>query len=106
MAVADNWFEGYLPKVLDSREYRAGKTAVFVLFDEDDGAGDVENNVNLFVLSPSTPVAGRDGTRLTHYSTLRATEEMLGLETSQAGAATAPELRDGLQSELVRGIGS
>ena len=38
MAVADNWLEGYLPKVLDSREYRAGKTAVFVLFDEDDGA--------------------------------------------------------------------
>lgn len=94
MAVADNWLAGYLPKVLDSREYRAGKTAVFVLFDEDDGAGDVENNVNLFVLSPSTPVAGRDGTRLTHYSALRATEEMLGLGLL-GGAATAPDLRAG-----------
>ncbi len=94
IAVADNWVKGYLPKILDSAQYRAGKTAVFVFFDEAEGSGDVENQINMFVLSPSTPNGARDNTRLTHYSTLRATQEMLGLGLL-GGAATAPDMRAG-----------
>ena len=92
IAAADNWAKGYLPKILDSAQYRAGKTAVFVFFDEAEGSGDVENQVNMFVLSPSTPKGAAIGTRFTHYSTLRATEEMLGLGLI-GGAATAPDMR-------------
>ncbi len=94
IAVADSWMKGYLPKILDSAQYRAGKTAVFVFFDEAEGSGDVENQINMFVLSPSTPKGARDNTRLTHYSTLRATQEMLGLGLL-GGAATAPDMRAG-----------
>ena len=92
--VADSWASSYIPKILDSAQYRAGKTAVFVFFDEDSGSGAVENNVNMFVLSPSTPVGARVSTRLTHYSTLRATEEMLGLGLI-GGAASANDMRAG-----------
>jgi hypothetical protein len=76
---ADNWLKGYLPKVLDSPQYQAGRTAVFVFFDENGGGGAVPNPVPMFVMSPSTPAGARVGTHLTHYSTLRATQEMLGL---------------------------
>ena len=96
IGTADDWVKSYLPKVLDSAEYRAGKTAVFVFFDEGNGSGDVETNVSMFVLSPSTPTSARDATRLTHYSTLRATEEMLGLGLL-GGAATANDLRAGFK---------
>lgn len=92
--VADSWMKGYLPKILDSPQYRAGRTAVFVFFDEGEGKSDVESQINLFVLSPSTPKKARDSTRLTHYSTLRATQEMLGLGLL-GGAGTATDMRAG-----------
>lgn len=93
---ADAWARSYVPKILDSAQYRAGRTAVFVFFDEDSGTGAVENNVNMFVASPSTPVGARVSTRLTHYSTLRATEEMLGLGLI-GGAASANDMRGGFR---------
>ena len=63
----DVWLSVWLRRILSSRSYLAGSTAVFVMWDED---GDIPN----IVVSPST----RPGTALTtpfdHYSALHTTE--------------------------------
>ncbi len=74
---ADQWLSHRLPGILASRQYRAGRTAVFVTYDENEGTR--PNRVTSVVIAP-TAVAGTVSTRrLTHYSLLRATQRMFGL---------------------------
>jgi hypothetical protein len=87
----DRWLAQWMPKFLDSAEYRAGRTAVFLTWDEDDFKG--TNQIATLVVSPSTPGGLRVATRYDHYSMLRTTEEMLGLPTTLGAAATAPSMR-------------
>ncbi|MEZ5411616.1 MAG: hypothetical protein R2761_26520 [Acidimicrobiales bacterium] len=81
----DSWLADHLGPVLDGADYRAGTTAVFVLWDED-------HPVPNLVIAP-TATAGRlslDGAG--HAAALRTMEELLGLPLL-AGAADAPSLR-------------
>jgi len=86
VATGDNWLKGWMPKILGSAAYQSGNTAVVLMYDE------YTSLPNVFI-TPST----RPGTVLTatvnHYALLRSTEEMLGIPTFIAGAATAPSLR-------------
>jgi phospholipase C len=68
----DSWLGSWLARLWTSDLYRAGKTAVFVVWDEPTPMPNI-------VMSPSTPVAERVGAPFDHYSLLRTTEEMLGL---------------------------
>jgi hypothetical protein len=87
----DDWLAQWMPKVLDSPQYAAGNTAVFLTWDEDDyGSG---NHIATIVISPSTPAGLKVGTRYDHYAMLRTTEEMLGLPTTVGAAASAPSMR-------------
>ena len=86
----DQWLSRFLPKVLNTPQYTAGKTAVFVTFDEDDGSSG--NRIATMVLSPSTGFGARSGVAYTHYSLLRTLEEMLGLPLL-GGATYANSLR-------------
>ena len=72
--------------MLTSPEYRAGATAVVVVYDE---YTPVHNAVVAPSVRPGTVVAARAD----HYALLRATEEMLGLGAFLGGAAAAPDLR-------------
>jgi hypothetical protein len=90
ISTGDSWLSTFLPKVLASPQYRNGGTAVFVTFDEDDGSA--ANHVPMFVIAPSVPVGSRSPSSFNHYSLLRTTEEMLGLEKLGA-AVTAPSMR-------------
>jgi hypothetical protein len=90
VSTGDGWLSTFLPKVLDSVQYRAGNTAVFVTFDEDDGSA--ANHVPMLVLAPSVPAGTRSAGSFDHYSLLRTTEEMLGLKRLGA-AAGAPSMR-------------
>ena len=87
----DTWLATWMPKFLGSPEYRAGRTAIFLTFDEDDHSEG--NHIATLVISPSTPAGAIDGTRYDHYSMLRTTEEMLGLPPVLGAAATAPSMR-------------
>jgi hypothetical protein len=94
VADGDTWLSGFMPKVLASAEYAAGRTAVFLTWDEDDsilGLGD--NHIPTLVIAPSVPAATRVTDRLDHYAMLRATQEMLGLTPLLGSAATAADLR-------------
>ena len=85
----DSWLAGFLPRILNSRAYRSGTTAVFVTWDE--GSGD--NHVATLVLAPSTPSGTMPTRSFDHYSLLRTTEELLGIRRHLAAAATAASMR-------------
>jgi hypothetical protein len=87
----DTWLAQWMPKILDSPEYRAGNTAVFLTWDEDDYSG--ANQIATLVVSPSTPAGAKSATRFDHYSMLRTTEELLGLPPTLGAAANASSMR-------------
>jgi phosphatidylinositol-3-phosphatase len=78
VTVGDAWVKKFMAKVLRTRQYRWGKTAVFVTFDEASG-GSAGNHIPTIVVAPSVRRGQRSGAWLTHYSLLRATERMLNL---------------------------
>jgi hypothetical protein len=72
----DRFLRSYVPALMATSEYRSHSTAIFITWDENDGAGG--NRVPCIVISPFTHGV-RDGTRYTHYALLRTTEALLGL---------------------------
>lgn len=91
VGTGDRYLAGLVPKIVNSPEYQAGKTALFITYDEDDGGG--TNHIPTLVISPHTPAGTRSAGRFTHYSLLRTTEELLGLKQHLGAARTAPSMR-------------
>lgn len=89
----DKWLSTFLPKALASRQYRAGSTAVFVTWDEDDYHHN--QHIPTLVLAPSVPRGIKVGTTFNHYSMLRTTEELLGIGRYVGNAANASSMRRG-----------
>jgi phosphatidylinositol-3-phosphatase len=79
VAVGDNWLQRWFAKILASPAYVAGRTVVFVTWDEDDGSA--SNRVPTIVVSASTPPGTRSATGFNHYSLLETTERLLGITT-------------------------
>jgi hypothetical protein len=90
VSVGDAWLAKTMQAIINSRQYRAGKTAVFVTWDEDDGSA--ANRVALIAVAPTIPARTRDHARLSHYSLLRTTEQLLGLRPL-GNAARARSMR-------------
>jgi phosphatidylinositol-3-phosphatase len=90
----DAWLGAWVPKILDSAEYRSGAMALFITFDEDDHSAN--NHIATVVISPSTPAGLTDNGSYNHYSLLRTTEEMLGLPVTLGGAVAAMSMRPGM----------
>jgi phosphatidylinositol-3-phosphatase len=91
IADGDTWLSSFVPKLLTSAEYEAGGMAVFVTWDEDDLLS--ANHIPTLVIAPSVVPGTTVSERLDHYSMLRATQEMLGLEPLLGDAATAADMR-------------
>jgi hypothetical protein len=91
VATGDRWLSAFLPAVFASPEYRAGTTAVFVTWDEDDGSA--ANHVATLVAAPSVPPGTRSPVSFNHYSMLRTTEELLGLGSFLGNAINATSMR-------------
>lgn len=89
LATADTWLKGWLTRVQQGPDYRAGRLAIVVTFDEDDNSGN--NTVLTVVASPYTNsvVSTR---AYTHYSLTRYLAELTAT-TPLRSAATAPSLR-------------
>ncbi|HEX6461223.1 MAG TPA: alkaline phosphatase family protein [Thermoleophilaceae bacterium] len=90
VSTGDRFLATLVPKILRSRQYKAGRTALFITWDEDDGSQ--SNQIATLVVAPHTPAGTSSSKRFTHYSLLRTTEEMLGLKKIGA-ARTAPSMR-------------
>jgi phosphatidylinositol-3-phosphatase len=82
----DSWLASALPQILDSATYQAGHTAVFITWDENDSGA---SPVPTFVLAPSVQPGTRASAPFTHYSLLRTTEELLGLQPLLGASAVA-----------------
>ena len=92
-STGDAWLAKLLPTLVATPEYRAGSTAIFVTWDEDDGSRD--NRVALLAVARGVVPGTRAGARFDHYSLLRTTEDMLGLP-ALGGAASAAGMRSAL----------
>ena len=86
----DAWLSTFLPRVFASAQYKAGGTAVFLTWDEDDHSA--SNRIATLVVAPSVKPGTVSSTRFTHYSMLHTTEQLLGLGFL-GGAAGAPSMR-------------
>ena len=91
ITTGDRWLATWMPRILGSREYRSGGTAIFLTWDENDGSAG--NHVLTLVVSPYTPIGTRSGARFDHYSLLRTTEELLRLRPNLGAAARASDMR-------------
>jgi acid phosphatase len=89
LATADSWLRGWLQRVLAGPDYRAGRLAVIVTFDEDDDHA--ANNVLTVVVSPYTRGI-TSSAPFTHYSLTRYIAELSHTQPLRA-ASTAPSLR-------------
>jgi len=72
VSAGDAWLARWVPRILGSPDYRAGGTALFVVWDEDSPMPNI-------VVSPSTHPGTVSAASFDHYSLLRTAEEMLGL---------------------------
>jgi phosphatidylinositol-3-phosphatase len=99
IATGDTWLANNLPTILNSPEYQAGNTAVFITWDEGSGGYPIEDcdsntsdgscHVATIVISPSTPAGTTSSTFFNHYSLLGTTEQMLGLPKLDQAANSA-----------------
>jgi phosphatidylinositol-3-phosphatase len=87
----DMWLSSFLASILDSPQYRSGTTVVFVTWDEDDGG--TTQHIPTLVLAPSVRPGTVAAARFDHYSLLRTTEELIGLNGFLGAAAGAPSMR-------------
>ena len=79
----------FMDKLFASRQWKAGNTAVFITFDEDDGSHG--NHIYTSVIAPSVRPGTHSATLFDHYSLLATTEDLLRLP--RLGNATgAPSL--------------
>jgi phosphatidylinositol-3-phosphatase len=104
-ASADRWIATWLPKLLTSRQYRAGTMAIVITYDEGAGGSAGQSCTNssavsclvpTVVLAPSVRPGTRVTTSISHYSLLRTTEELLGIRAHLGLAARARSLRAAL----------
>jgi acid phosphatase len=93
LAVADTWLKGWLQVVMAGPDYRRGRLAIVVTFDEDDKSAD--NTVLTTVIAPQTSRVVATSP-YTHYSLSRYLSEVSGT-TPLGGARTAPSLRAAFQ---------
>jgi phosphatidylinositol-3-phosphatase len=88
----DAWLRHVMKRLTASAAYQRGTTAIFVTFDES-AKDDPDNRVATLVVSPSTPPHTRSGAGYTHYSLLRTSEEMLGVDRLLGEARHARSMR-------------
>ncbi len=85
VATGDAFLSQLVPQIVNSPSYNRGETALFITWDEDTPIPNI-------VVAPSVHAGTTVTTAVSHYSLLRATEEMLGLPLL-GEAANAPSLR-------------
>jgi hypothetical protein len=102
IGAGDAWLATWIPLITATPDYRLGHTAVFITWDEGEGGSKSDGEhcadqpvsevscwVPLIVMSAATPPGSRTAVATSHYSVLRTTESLLGLETPLGHAATA-----------------
>src|SRR5439155_20969441 len=77
-ADGDRWLASWVPKILDSPQYKSGSTALFLTWDEGEGS---DKHIATIVISPSTPRGAISNARYAHSSLPPTTEAPPGRTT-------------------------
>jgi hypothetical protein len=85
----DNWLKSWIPQITSGPDYQAGHLTVIITWDEGEGGS---NQVATIVISPFTPPGTQSAAPFTHYSTLKAAEDVAGVPELN-NAASAANLR-------------
>lgn len=85
----DAWASTFVPRLLASRQYAAGGSAVIITFDEGDSTSSL---IPFIVISPRTAAGGTTDVAYDHYSTLKGVQQMLGV-APLLGHAADPGVR-------------
>jgi hypothetical protein len=101
VATGDAWLARWVGAIVRSRTYRAGRTALFITWDEGKGGGDCTQpadpscHVAAVVISPTTRPGTKSAVAFDHYSLLKTTEQLLGIRTylGHAGDAATASMR-------------
>ena len=109
ITTGDTWLKTWVPKLLATRGYRTGHTAIFITWDEGThGSGfngedcvsaahlnDVSCHVATLVISPYVSRGLRSSELFSHYSLLQTTERLVGVPTflGRAGDASTKGMR-------------
>ena len=100
IAQGDEYLSQMIPTILNSAEYRAGSTVLFVVWDEGEGGHtndcafnttDIGCHVPAVVISPYTRPGTRSAELFNHYSLLKTTEQILRLPF--LGHANDPDIK-------------
>ncbi|HUY66490.1 MAG TPA: alkaline phosphatase family protein [Acidimicrobiales bacterium] len=89
---ADTWLAGWMAQIAAGPDYRSGHLVVLVVWDEGSGDGNVASTVAMIAMSPYIAAGTRSSTYFTHYSFLKAAEDVAGV-SELGGAITANNLR-------------
>jgi hypothetical protein len=94
----DAFLKRWIPRITESSAYKAGRTAIFVTWDEpeDFDTNPPRQSIPTIVIGPTVPRGRRVAGRYDHYSMLRTTEELLGLRPFLGGGAAARSMRKDL----------
>ena len=88
VATGDDWLRTNVEPILSSPLYKAGRTAVFLVFDESEGSG----TMPFIAIAPSVAPGTVATATLDHFSLLRFTEEALGITEHLGRAASTPPI--------------
>jgi hypothetical protein len=89
LATADNWLNGWIPKLMAGPDYTSGNLTIIVVFDE----GSSNHNVAFVVIDPRLLNVGKVVTgAFNHYALTRWLDDNAGV-TRLRNAATAGDLR-------------
>jgi hypothetical protein len=90
VATGDAWLQAWFAKIVPSPTYLAGRTVIFIVWDEDDGLA--ANHIPLIVVSPTTRPGTQSGMLFDHYALLKTTEQLLGITPLLGHAGDAATL--------------
>lgn len=92
VAQGDQWLARWLPVITSGSDYRDGRLAIVIVWDEGFGSGNYTSHVPLLVVSASTRPGTRVSLPLTEASVLRSAEDLTGVGAHLGAAATATPL--------------
>lgn len=86
VATGDAWLRDWVTAITGSGTYEAGRTAVFIVWDE-------LTPMPFIAIAPTIDQGTVTHVALDHYALLRTTEELLGITHRLGTAVTAPSMR-------------
>ena len=89
---ADSWLAAWIPQIIAGPDYRSGHLSIIIVWDEGSGDGNVPSTVAMIVMSPYVVPGTKSSTYFTHYSLMKAAEDVAGVP-ELGGAVAASNLR-------------